>query len=106
MTKFLKTSMLAIALIAPATSAFADNEAGKKTYDQACAACHTTGVAGSPKLGDIELWSDRIENGKEALYTSAIKGKGAMPAKGGQIAIPDEAIKAAVDYMVDNSTKL
>lgn len=106
MTNNLKISLFAIVLIATSNSAFAEDDAGKKTYEHACAACHASGVAGAPKTGDLIAWSARIATGNNALYTSAIKGKGAMPAKGGQIAIPDVAIKAAVDYMVGNSTKL
>jgi cytochrome c5 len=73
---------------------------GKATYDTVCTACHTAGVAGAPKLGDKAAWAPRIKAGKGALYNSALKGKGAMPAKGGNAALPDDAIKAAVDYLV------
>jgi cytochrome c5 len=81
------------------TAAAAGN-AGKSTYDTACAACHGTGVAGAPKQGDKAAWAPRIKAGKEALYASALKGKGAMPPKGGNTALSDDAVKAAVDYMV------
>jgi cytochrome c5 len=74
--------------------------AGKSTYDTTCAACHGTGVAGAPKFGDKGAWAPRVAAGKPALYASARKGKGAMPPKGGNAALPDDAIKAAVDYMV------
>jgi cytochrome c5 len=73
---------------------------GKATYDTVCTACHTAGVAGAPKLGDKAAWAPRVKAGKTALYTSALKGKGAMPPKGGNAALSDEAIKAAVDYLV------
>lgn len=76
---------------------------GEDTYKKACMACHAQGMAGSPKLGDKAAWKDRIKAGKEALYTSALKGKGAMPAKGGQTALADADVKAAVDYMVAKS---
>lgn len=61
------------------------------------------GIAGSPKLGDKAAWVDRIALGNDALYTAAIKGKGAMPAKGGNAGLSDEAVTAAVDYMVSKS---
>ena len=76
---------------------------GAATYKQACAACHATGAAGSPKLGDKATWGPRIAQGNDALYTSAIKGKGAMPPKGGRVDLGDDVIKAAVDYMVSQS---
>jgi len=75
---------------------------GKKVYDTACAACHGTGAAGAPKLGDKAAWAPRIKQGTETLYNSAIKGKNAMPPKGGSSA-SDEEIKAAVDYMTSAS---
>ena len=72
---------------------------GKATYETACAVCHGTGVAGAPKFGDKAAWAPRIKQGKDALYASALKGKGAMPPKGGNTSLPDEAVKAAVDHM-------
>ena len=76
----------------------------KKTYDEACGVCHNAGVAGAPKLGDATAWAPRIATGKDALYATSLNGKGAMPAKGGRADISDDAIKAAVDYMVENSS--
>jgi cytochrome c5 len=83
---------------APAPAA-ASGDAGKKLYESICTSCHTAGVAGAPKLGDKAAWAPRIATGMDTLYASAIKGKGAMPAKGGSGA-SDDAIKAAVQYMV------
>ena len=73
---------------------------GKKVYDATCTVCHTAGVANAPKPGDKAAWAPRIAQGKPALYNSALKGKGAMPAKGGNPALSDDAVKAAVDYML------
>jgi cytochrome c5 len=56
-------------------------------------------VAGAPKFGDKAAWAPRIAAGKDHLYASALKGKGAMPPKGGQTQLADDAVKAAVDYM-------
>jgi cytochrome c oxidase subunit 2 len=72
---------------------------GKTTYDTVCMACHSTGAAGAPKLGDKAAWKPRLAQGVNTLYASALKGKGAMPPKGGNTAVPDQAVKAAVDYM-------
>ncbi|MDB5913453.1 MAG: cytochrome c, class, partial [Ramlibacter sp.] len=72
---------------------------GQALYQQACFACHGAGVAGAPKLGDKAAWAPRIAQGLPTLYNSALKGKGAMPPKGGSAA-PDADVKAAVDYMV------
>jgi cytochrome c5 len=57
--------------------------AGEEVYTTQCAACHTAGLAGAPKLGDAAAWAPRIKTGYEALLTSALKGKGAMGAQGG-----------------------
>ena len=73
--------------------------AGKQLYDTICTACHAAGVLGAPKTGDKAAWAPRIAKGKEALYTSALKGKNTMPPKGGSNA-PDADVKAAVDYLV------
>lgn len=85
---------------ASAPAAAASTDAGKAVYDRACIACHQAGVAGAPKFGDKAAWAPRIATGMDALYASVLKGKGAMPPKGGQMAVPDADIKAAVDYMV------
>ncbi len=80
---------------------------GEKTYNSACMACHTPGIAGAPRLGDVADWSGRIARGIDALYANAINGyqgeAGVMPAKGGQINLSDAAVRAAVDYMVAQS---
>lgn len=73
---------------------------GKKIFDASCVACHGSGVAGAPKAGDKAAWAPRIKTGKDALYASALNGKNAMPAKGGNPALSETEVKAAVDYMV------
>ena len=72
---------------------------GEAVYKQACAVCHAAGVAGAPKMTDKAAWGPRLAKGVDVLYTSALKGIGAMPAKGGNPALADAEVKAAVDYM-------
>jgi cytochrome c5 len=86
------------AVVSPANAA----DMGKSVYDKACVACHGTGVAGAPKLGDKAAWAPRIAQGMDALYATSIKGKGAMPPKGAYSG-PDADVKAAVDYMVSKA---
>ena len=73
---------------------------GKDVYNQACAMCHVPGLANAPKFGDKEAWAPRVKTGREALLNAVLKGKGAMPAKGGNAAASDADIKAVVTYMV------
>jgi cytochrome c5 len=93
------TPAAAVAPAAAATTAVA-SAAGEALYKQACVACHAAGVAGSPKLGDKAAWAPRIQTGIDNLTASVIKGKGAMPPKGGSAA-SDADIRSAVVYMVD-----
>ncbi len=80
---------------------------GEAVYNSSCAACHTAGVAGAPKLGDASAWTARLEQGNDVLYEHAIKGfqgsAGMMPAKGGNANLTDEEVKAAVDHMIANA---
>jgi len=73
---------------------------GKGTYEKVCSVCHAAGVAGAPKLGDKAAWAPRIATGADSLHNSALKGKNAMPPKGGMVNLPDADVVAAVDYMV------
>ena len=72
---------------------------GKKIFETTCVVCHGTGVAGAPKAGDKAAWAPRLKTGMDALYTSALNGKNAMPARGGNNALTDAEVKAAVDYL-------
>jgi cytochrome c5 len=80
---------------------------GEDIYKQTCFACHAAGVAGAPKLEDKAAWAPRIAQGIDTLYTHSIKGfqgkAGMMPPKGGNMALSDADVKAAVDYMVAQS---
>jgi cytochrome c5 len=58
-------------------------KSGEEVFKAQCSACHTAGLAGSPKFGDVAAWAPRIKTGYEALLTSAVKGKNAMGAQGG-----------------------
>ena len=90
----------ATAPAAPVQVAAANPGAGEALYKQACMACHAAGVAGAPKFGDKAAWAPRIQTGIDALTTSVIKGKNAMPPKGGSAA-SDVDIHSAVVYMVN-----
>ena len=73
---------------------------GQKVYEQACAVCHASGLAGAPKHRDAAAWEKRLVVGMEAVLQSAIKGKGAMPPRGTCFECSDEDLLAAIKYMV------
>jgi len=76
---------------------------GKAVFDANCVACHGTGVAGAPKIGDKTAWAPRLKQGVDVLHQSALKGKAAMPPKGGNTSLSDADVSAAVDYMVSQA---
>jgi len=80
--------------------AVAGQKDGATVYAQLCKTCHDQGLIGAPKFGDHTAWEPRIATGIEALYQSSLKGKNAMPPKGGNGSLKDEEVKSAVDYMV------
>jgi cytochrome c5 len=84
----------------PAAAAKADAGKDKSVYEATCMVCHAAGVAGAPKAGDKAAWAPRMKSGMSTLYASSIKGKNAMPPKGGNLALADADVNAAVDYMV------
>lgn len=75
---------------------------GEEIYNTVCFVCHKTGVANAPKLGDQDAWNKRLEQGIETIYDNSLKGKNAMPPKGGASNYSDDEIKAAVDYMLES----
>jgi len=86
--------------VEPNQPALAAAPTGKAVYDATCMACHAAGVAGAPKTGDKAAWAPRLKSGMPVLYMSSMKGKNAMPPKGGNLALGDADVRAAVDYMV------
>ena len=69
-------------------------------YQQSCFACHASGAAGAPLLGDAEAWAARTEKGMEAVMGNVINGFNAMPAKGMCMDCSDADLKAIVDFMI------
>ena len=100
---------------APVVEAVAEPEpvatamTGPQVYNTACLACHSTGVGGSPIVGDVAEWTDRIAQGNDVLYDHAINGfdgDAATPMlpKGGRVDLSDQEVRDAVDYMVAESS--
>lgn len=76
-------------------------QTGEQVYRVVCSSCHATGAAGAPKFGDSGAWSARIGKGYEGLMTSVLKGKNAMPARGGSSPadVSDYELGRTVVYM-------
>lgn len=98
---FVAAALLAVSAVA-AHAAEPDPQAGAALYEQSCAACHASGVAGAPKLGDKDAWDPRIAEGMGVMMYIAINGKGAMPPRGASSASDDE-LRDAVLYMVSQT---
>lgn len=99
------TAPAAPAASAPATAAAGGGDLvlGEKVFGTTCVTCHGAGVLGAPKVGDKTAWGPRIAQGKDTLYTHALGGFKMMPARGGNAALKDEEVKAAIDYMVSKA---
>ncbi len=82
-----------------------DPQTGEQVYKAVCASCHATGAAGAPKFGDAAAWAPRLGKGYDGLLTSVLKGKGAMPARGGSnpADISDYELGRAVVYLSNSA---
>jgi cytochrome c5 len=95
----------AAAKAAASQVAYGGTTDGKTIYQNLCTSCHTSGVAGAPKLGDKSMWGPRIAEGLDTLIKHATEGYHGpdgnfMPPKGGNPALTDEQVKAAVTWIV------
>jgi cytochrome c5 len=73
---------------------------GQQVFEAQCTTCHTAGLLGAPKFGDAAAWGPRVAKGYDALLTSALHGKGNMPAQGGGD-FTDFEVGRAVVYMAN-----
>ncbi len=91
----------------PIAGATAGARTGEQVYSAVCTACHGSGVAGAPKLGNKGAWAARISQGEKTLIQHALKGfqgkTGMMPAKGGCSTCSDEEIANGVKYLISRS---
>ena len=98
-----KTGFHLISLLMLCCSATAG--AANPVYEQNCMACHGQGVAGAPRVGEVEAWKERLPKGIDAMVIIVIDGvqgySGAMPPRGGNPNLSDEQIREAVQYMLD-----
>lgn len=92
-----------VAPAAPAPAPVAAGKPGNEVYNSVCVVCHVTGVANAPKLEDKAAWEPRAVTGVAALVQSVLKGKGAMPPKGGAMTLGEADIENAVRYMLEQA---
>jgi len=76
---------------------------GVQVYKAVCAGCHDSGAAGAPKFADAAAWAGPNATGLQSMVANVVKGKGAMPAKGGNPALDDFEIERAVVYMANSA---
>src|SRR6185312_14477335 len=103
-----RAAMQAAAEAAASQVAYGGTTDGKEIYDHLCTSCHTAGIAGAPKLGDKAMWGPRIKEGIDTLIKHATEGYHGpdgnfMPPKGGNPALTDDQVKAAVHWIVDQA---
>lgn len=93
---------------APPSQPVATVLSGPQVFNEACIACHGSGVGGAPMLGDASAWQARIAQGKDTLYQHALEGfagqSGYMPPRGARMDLSDDEVKGAVDYMVSEAS--
>ena len=93
----LAEAQAAAAAAAPAEEVVVD---GPAVYGSLCSACHDAGVSGAPIKGSEQMAARLEEKGLDMLVQNAINGLNVMPARGGNPALTDEQIRAAVEFML------
>ncbi len=85
------------------TAAPAAARTGDQIYNSTCVACHGTGAAGAPKVGDKAAWQPRAAQGIDTLLNHATNGLRAMPPKGTCADCSEEELKGAIEYMLQQT---
>ena len=88
---------------AGAGAANVEPRAGEAIVKQYCAACHQTGAAGAPRIGDRAAWGKLAKAGLDGMLKNALQGKGAMPPRGGGADLSDLELSRAIVYMANQS---
>ena len=92
--------LCAMLLVAGSLTAQAAERSGEDVFKAACAMCHSSGLAGAPRLGEKADWAPRLAKGKKELYKSVKAGLNVMPPKGACANCSDKELDGAVDYML------
>jgi len=78
-------------------------KSGEDVFKSTCAACHQTGVAGAPKVGDSAAWAPLLKEGLDHMTKTAIAGVKAMPPRGGNAELSDLEVVRAIVHMANQS---
>lgn len=92
-----------LTMLAAVPSSQASQDEAIKLYRSSCMVCHASGMANAPRLGDKARWTPLKEQGEEALMDVVLKGKGAMPPRGGAAKASDEQLRGVVRYMLEQA---
>jgi len=87
----------------PVADAEVDLSLGKTTYQRHCAACHDSGVGGTPKVGDVAAWAPLEKTPMFILYENVWHGVSIMPPRGGCQGCSRRELTSAVSYMLEES---
>lgn len=82
---------------------YSGERTGAQVVEERCQECHVAGKLGAPKLGDMNDWKPRLQQGVDRLVKSAIGGHNSMPARGGMANLSDAEMRAAVEFMVSKT---
>jgi len=73
----------------------------KSKYKKHCFACHGTGAANAPRIGDKAAWNIRLSKGPDVMLDSLKKGMVAMPPNGRCNECSDKELKKIIKYMME-----
>lgn len=105
----LSASLFSVGIALLSQQTYAQNQTnpslktGEQVYNHACVACHSTGVASAPKLGDKKAWAPLIAEGQDVLTGHAWVGVRAMPAQGGASDLSMDEFARGVAWMASQS---
>ena len=86
------------------SAADSDDFDAAQAYQSSCYACHGTGQAHAPIVGEVIEWEIRAEKGLDTLVQNTINGlNGVMPVRGLCMDCSDEDLQAIVEYMLEQS---
>ena len=91
-------------LFSIALAAESDDFDVAEVYQARCYACHGTGGANAPILGDVIAWEIRMEKGMDTVIQNVINGlNGMMPPRGLCAECSDDDLKALTEYILEMS---